>query len=403
MNWLCIVSAFSAEVKVDAEGAANLAWMSAVERRVGEHRIARALAEQRVRPDDPEFRLRAEEVGSKIDPIQWTMRLRQNIEPIGSLRAEGRAGRAGTAAEQAEVSALQAEVVLDALERFDRVRLAALDVELAKQELALHEERLVLTEKRLEAGLLVSDDVIDAGVERMGAIRRVHEAEVGWVRAHSSLALTIGASPDDSIVVDGPDLFTFALESLESVEGPAASSDSSVSALSAPLVAQLDEATWERKAVVAAHRPFLSWVQAQVVTEPGKVARWGLSTAIELPVFSATDGQVAAADALIARRQAELDEAGGRQVGASAAARARMLAAQTGLRQVQEAETVARARMAELVDAVRPDQKLRLEADLIQERRRSLDLVEDVLVARRQLEIPSMLAQLPGSRVKVEP
>lgn len=376
MLWLAVV--YAAEpVALDLPAAVDAAWQATAERRVLQARIARAEKDAYVRLGDPEFRLGFDDVGSQLDPIQTQFRLRVPVDDLPSAMAESKARRSAADVERAELESLQEEVRLEAVARFDRVRLLEAEQALFDEELVLVERRADIVGKRLEAGVASADDVVDAAFDRAEIERRRIELDADLAVARAELLVFTGKPADAALTLTGP-----ALRQILD-----ATFDSRSEHVQSRIVrAQAREAELQKKAEAAARIPFLDWVQADVQTESGKVPAYGLGFAIELPIFSLLDRSVGAAKQAIAMREAELEVLEKAHQASAERDRVQLDAARAALRRLDEAIATAEAALRTHEAAMTPDEVLGYEAQLIDEKRQGLDLLEQGLEARRRLE-----------------
>lgn len=379
MIWWVVGSlALAGELVLDVDAAVERAWAHAGARDLAA-REGVALAEVREAREgaDPQLRVRAENVGSQVDPIQWTARIRQDLEPPGALRSAGRAARAEVDVVRAEGALARDQVRVDTVDAFDALRVALAAEALASDEVVLVRERLALATKRLDAGLPVADDVLDAEIEVLSAVRRAREAELERVAAQGWLALLVAAPPGDTPVPEGPPLDELALGE------PAGARPSAALALADAEIAA-GEAV--ERAERAERRPFPSWVEAGVQLEANTTPAFLLAGAFDIPVFSLAGGAVRTARAELDVRRAEADAIRDQAGRVDAAARARLVAAQQSVGAVREALAAAEARLEALGGQVAPDRRVDFAVEIVQERRRLLDLVAEALAARRVLE-----------------
>lgn len=376
--WVFGSLAAAGELRLDVDSAVERAWASAGARALAA-REGVAFAEVREAREgaDPQLRLRAENVGSQVDPLQWTARIRQDLEPPGALRAAGRAARAEIDVVRAEGDLEREQVRADTVEAFDALRVALAAEALASDEVVLVRERLALATKRLEAGLPVADDVLDAEIAVLGAVRRAREAELERVAAEGWLGLLVALPPGDTVVPDGPPLDDLALGQ---------PGDARPFAAIALADAEIAAGEAVERAERAELRPFPTWFEAGVQLEANTTPAFLLAGAFDIPVFSLARGAVRTARAELDVRRAEADALRDQAARVDAGARARLLAAQQSVVAVREALTVAEARLEALGGQVAPDRRVDFAVEILQERRRLLDLVAEALAARRVLE-----------------
>lgn len=379
MLWWWASLALAGELRLDVDGAMQRAWERAVDRAVGEAavQVARDGVRGARAPADPELRVRVRDVGSAVRPTTWNARVRQDLAPLGSLRAAGRAAEAEADVLRAELELDRALLRLDTAHAFDGARVAAASEAIALDEVVLCRRRLELAERRLAAGLDVADDVVEAEIAILGAVRRGREAAAERAAAEALLARLVHAGPDDVLVLEGPALLELALGAV---------ADGTPDAELALLGAEAAEVEARIQAESTARRVFLSWVEAGFGMRAGRVPSLQFGAAIDVPVFSLSDGVVRAARAELAGREAIAAAHRSDDAARRASARRVLDAARDGLAAVQASIDDASARLAALGERIAPDRRVELEVDLVGERRRLLDLVALALEARREIE-----------------
>lgn len=363
--------------RFDLPTAIAAAWEHVAELRVAQLRVDEANVVDGFRLDDPQFRARVTELGSPLDPLQWTFRVRQDVRDLISAGPDLKARRADGLVEQAELELLREEVRLETVERFDKVRLLDADLALIVEERNLMVERATVIDMRLKAGLPVEGEAVDVAFDLASVRRRealaIHDLRV----ARGEFATWIGAPSAFELL--GPDL-------RETVMTPLTTTSLDLDVRIAD--AKVEQAVLERRAAAAARIPFLDWVEGQVQTEQGKRTSWGVSAAVSVPVFSWMDRSVAAAKQGIALWQAERDRLAAERTAAIQRDQDQLESAKQGLLALDAATEQAAQALEKHQAKLTPDEVLNYRAALVDERRRALELVEEGLEARRRLEAP---------------
>jgi len=375
--------AWSAEVQLELDDAVRRAWENhagAVSQRARIDALDAAVRPQRA-PEDPQLRVRVKNIGSQINDSQYTLRLRQELEPVGAIRSRVQAARAAAQTETADLQAMHAAFRVDVAVLFDAVRYLGAAEDLLTEEVAACDSWIEVAQMRREAQVGDADDVIEAEFAKLGALRRQVEAHRERVLAESELRAMVGLSTDDTLLLVGPDLLELA------TGGHGGESSGVVRAR-----ARLAEEQARRKALAAKRRPFIDWVQAQAVFEPATATQFGMSVAARLPVFSLGDGAMQAADARVSARQATVDaELSRSQAREAAEATAIEVSSASVLALRTEVE-----RLSALIerdrDQIRPDRLWEIVVDLLRERQDLLELAHEASLIRRKSDRGVMLA-----------
>ncbi len=372
-------SAAAAEVQLELDDAVDRAWETWADARIQQARIASAEAAVRLERDldDPQFRARMENIGSNVDVPQYTFRVRQDVQPLGAIRGRVRAARAAIASEQADLQAMEWAVRVDTALLFDGVRVLERAVQLAEQEQEATAEWLTVVSKRAEAQVADPDDVLEAELAQLTAVRRRAIAEQELAVARAELAELTGTDPADRLVLTGPALGDLAEQPVDG-----ASFDPAVRQAEARVA---EEEAW-RRAAAAEQRPFLDFVEAQVVLEPGEVAAYGLQLAANIPVFSLQSGALRAADARVAEQQAEVRSRTDQAERRLARRRAELAASLAAWKRLSEEIERVGALVSDAEPTLRPDRYWERTADLVRERQEALELLHLALIARRRVE-----------------
>ncbi|MCB9675480.1 MAG: TolC family protein [Alphaproteobacteria bacterium] len=379
MLLLVLPLAWSAEVQLELDDAVQRAWEAHADALLQAARVdaaEAAVAPERA-PEDPQLRGRMENVGSRTDVPQWTLRLRQGFEPLGAIRARVRAAQAGAATEQADLEAVRAEVRAEVAALFDAARVldAALAQVTAEREAC--DAWLDVVEKRRKAGVDGPEAVLEAQMARVAAVRRGVGVERDLQASRALLGALVGLDEGDVAVPKGPDLMEWVLAEAEEpgdAEGVVRAR------------ARLAEAEAEKRVASAERTPWIDWVEGQVVLESGAAPAIGIAAAASLPMFSLTDGAVKAADAEVGARRTALEAEERSDAARHAADRAAFEAASTAVRALSEAIDAMATSLEAERETLRPDRYFELSADLARERQELLEHVHDAAVARRAVE-----------------
>jgi outer membrane protein TolC len=371
--------ASAAEVQLELDDAVTRAWETWADARIQQARIASAEADVRLERDldDPQLRARMENIGSNVDVPQYTFRIRQDVQPLGAVRGRVRAARAAVEAERADLAALQWAVRADTALVFDGVRVLEEAARLATAEEEATVRWIAVVRKRVDAQVGAPDDLLEAELAQLSALRRRLRVEQELAAARAELAELIGLAPTDTPVLTGPPL-------AELAAGPVGEAPDDPDVLRAEARVREEEA-W-RTAAIAEQRPFLDFVEVEAVLEPGEVAAYGVQLAASIPIFSLQNGAVRAANARIAQREAEVrgrsEEARRRRTRRAAELEASLDAHE---RFVEAIERVSE-QLAAVEATLRPDRYWERTADLARERQEALELLHQALIARRRVE-----------------
>ncbi|MEZ4320268.1 MAG: TolC family protein [Myxococcota bacterium] len=373
---------WAAEVRLELDDAVQRAWEQHADVLAQQARLdaAQAAVAPERAPDDPQFRGRMENVGSRTDAPQWTLRLRQQIEPIGAIRARVRAARAEAGSEAADLELLRSAVFDEVAAVFDAARFLEAAEALVSAERDACDAWIGIAQKRRDAGVGAADDVLEAQLARVSAVRRLVGVQRDGAAARAELGALVGLEPGDTLVLDGPDLADWVLEP------PTRGESGEGSAEVERIRARVAEEEALRAQVAAEHRPWLDFVEGQVVLESGRVPSFGIAVAASLPVFSLTDGAVSAADARIQARRVELDAVARAEASRREASRAAHAAAVAAVRSLSEVVEEASAALEAEREGLTPDRYWELAADVARERQELLEVQLDAAVAKRAVE-----------------
>lgn len=353
-----------------ADAAVERAWQAHPDRVALEARLDVAGLE-RSRPREMQFRPSIRDLGGLDDPsTRW--RFRQPLEPPGSLRAERRARQGALDAERVALRMLRVEVRREVLEAWDDALVQRARAALLTEMVALHEERERLARLRLDEGLPVAKDVIDAALERAEAEARLLEAEQRLSAALATLADRTGA---EDVALPDASLADLVRAPLPDVVGA-----------TDPLSAAVEHARLELAAEKAARRPFFEWVQADVEFAPDRGPEFGVAAAIDLPLWRHLDGGVASARATVEHLERQQADTAGDFDRELSRTEKVWTAAVERLQTATAAGARASSVVEELLDQITPDEALAVRAEALDLQRRTIDLAETALGHRRLAE-----------------
>jgi hypothetical protein len=323
----------------------------------------------RPRPRDALFRPVFRDLGSATREPSISLRLRQPLEPPGSLRAARRELDAERADDHTRARLRAAERRATALETYDAGRVASAERGLLDEELALVERRIDVLRLRLDGGLPVAEDLVDATVDRLELVQRRALADLRVAEAAAWLEEAAGRP----VALDAEGL---AAEVMAPLEAPGSRVPSTgLAAAEAALAARRAE-----------RRPFVDWVQAELEPRPGERASYGLAANVEIPIWRFLDGEVAAARERVAVERRAMTVQEDRRSREQEAAVAAWIRHRDALLALQAAQDEAAAALDQLRAQVSPDALLDAQAALLEERRRWWSVAERALQARRLAE-----------------
>lgn len=376
MYWIAF--AVAAE---DPEQLVERAWSADTVRLAEEARLE-AAALDRPTLSEPDFRPVFRDVGSRTETPSTRLRLRQGLEPIGSLRAERLAREAEVRADLAELELERLEVRREVLELWDQARVATVRKDLLAREAELQARRLGVARLRVEAGLKDADQAADALLERAEIQMRSAEATRTREEALAGLTSRVGE-------VDLPEeLELVALESALRAELPVRPAPGA-----GWLDARVEAAQAELRAEKAARRTVVDWVQGDVTLEEGKQPAFGFGLSIPLPsarFFGGDVKRVAAEVSALQRAREAYRTASERDL---AAAEARFSAAVAAVEASRASLDALAADLPAFHVALTPDDQLDVDARVLDLQRRHLDLIEDGFALRRDAEALRLAAR----------